>query len=429
MKINIPYSPRNWAKTLHDSEKRWNVIVAHRRSGKTTASINHLIRECFRNPEPEKRYAYIAPTYKQAKNIAWDMVKKYAKVIPKTTFNEAELRVDFPNGARITLYGAENVDALRGIGLWGVIYDEYSQQPSNIHSEVVSKCLADHKGFAIWIGTPKGKNSFYELFKTAQISPDRYLSILWTVDETFANETGKTIENIKAAVEEDKIQVKEGIMTDDEFQQEWYCSFDAALKGAYYADELSRARGEKRIGNVPHDPQVGVTTAWDLGVGDSTAIGFFQKVGQENRMIDYYENHGLGLDHYIKVLQEKPYVYDRHIAPHDIAQRELTTGISRLETAERLGIGFEVLERQSIEDGIHAVRMLFPKLWIDQNKCADFLNAISQYSKEWDEGRGEFKPTPKKSWANHGADALRYYALGNLIEEEELEFIPLNTEY
>ena len=140
--IKIPYKPRAWALELHDSKKRWSVIVAHRRSGKTTACLNHLQRDALQTPN--SRFAYISPTYKQSKNVAWDLIKHYAQNIPNTSFNEAELRVDYPNGSRITLYGADNPDSLRGVGIWGVVFDEYSQQPSNIFSEISRSALADH---------------------------------------------------------------------------------------------------------------------------------------------------------------------------------------------------------------------------------------------------------------------------------------------
>ena len=400
--IQIDYEPREWTYVLHNTTKRWNVIVAHRRSGKTTATLNHLQRDALLNKN--SRYAYISPTYKQSKNIAWDIAKYYAKDIPLVKFNEAELRIDYPNGGRITLYGADNPDSLRGLGLWGVIFDEYSQQPSNIFTEIIRPALADHKGYAIWIGTPKGKNEFWKLYELAKQDSD-WMSVHLTVDDT-------------SLISEKELADARKIMSEDEYQQEWHCSFEAAIKGAFYVDEIKKAREEKRITAVPYELGFPVDTWWDLGMADSTTIGFFQFISNQWRIVDYYENSGEGLEHYINYLQNKKYIYGAHYAPHDIEVRELGSGQSRLETAKKFGINFQIVPNLPIMDGINAVRRKFGTLWIDEQKCAYFLNALSLYRKEWDEKRGEFKPRPLHDWTSHGADMLRYWAVTNIQEKE-----------
>jgi len=353
----------------------------------------------------ESRYAYIAPTYKQAKNIAWDILKKYCRKIEGVEFNESELRADFLNGSRITLYGADNPDALRGIALWGVVFDEYSQQPSNIFTEIIRPALADHKGYGIWIGTPKGKNDFYRLYEQGK-DDKSWLSLLLKVSDT----------NL---ISQEELDDARKIMTEDEYNQEWNCSFEASIKGAYYAEQINQARKEERIKDIPYSSAIPVHTWWDLGVGDSTAIGFFQRVGQEWRMIDYYEASGEGLQHYIKVLKEKNYVYGEHYAPHDIEVREFSTGASRKTTAQGLGIHFRIAPNLSVDDGIQAVRTKFSELFIDEKKCARFIDCISQYRKEWDDKLGEFKNKPLHDWTSHAADMLRYWAVtpdfGNII--------------
>jgi hypothetical protein len=430
-RVTIKYTPREWAQKFHDSDKKLKVLVLHRRAGKTVASINHLIRECFRCPDRDQRYAYIAPTYKQAKTVAWDILKNYASQVPHTKFNEAELRCDFPNGSRITLFGADNPDSLRGIGLWGVVFDEYSQQPSNIYSEIILPSLADHDGFSIWIGTPKGKNEFYRIFQFCGYDEEKWKQLPEDERKAVENEWFK----LKLSVDDTKLISEEYLkrakmkMTDDEFNQEFYCSFEGSLKGAYYADEIARMRKEKRLTRVPYEPILGVTTAWDLGVADDTAIGFFQIVGKEVRLIDYYENSGKGLDHYRKVLSEKPYVYDRHIAPHDIAVKEYITGKTRLEAAEQMGIAFDVAEKLTVEDGIHATRMLFPKLWVDEDKCGEFIDKLSQYSRKWDDKAGKFKDKPNHDFTCHAADMLRYFAISADVQENNEEFDEFITDY
>jgi len=410
--VVIPYAPRTHFLPFHESTKRWSVIVAHRRSGKTTACINHLQRDAL--TVPNSRYAYIAPTYKQAKNIAWDIIKFYAKPVPGAEFNESELTVRYPNGSRITLYGADNPDSLRGIGLWGVVFDEYSQQPSNIFSEIIRPALADHSGYAVWIGTPKGKNDFWKLYEVARtgfnekgedVSKD-WFPLLLTVDDT------KVIPDAELAD-------ARTTMSEDEYLQEFMCSFEAAIKGAYYASQLSKARADGRISKVPYDELLPVSTWWDLGIGDSTAILFFQNYGKEWRLIDSYEQSGEGLAHYAKVLTEKGYFYKDHWGPHDIEVKELGTGRSRKEIAASLGIKFKVAPKLSIEDGINAVRMRFSTLWIDEEKNSEFLHCISLYRKEWDDKRGEFKNAPFHDFTSHYADALRYWAVTRDAQPED----------
>lgn len=402
-RITIPYLPRDYFDVLHEGGKRWNVVVAHRRSGKTTATLNHLQRDALR--VKGSRYAYISPTYKQSKNIAWDIIKEYARVVPDIEFNESELTVKYPNGSRITLYGADNPDSLRGIGLWGVVFDEYSQQPSNIFSEIIRPALADHSGYAIWIGTPKGKNEFYNLYELARKEED-WLALFLTADDT-------------KVLSQDELIDAGKVMTEDEYQQEFFCSFEAAIKGAYYATQLHKARKEGRITNVPYDEMLPVHTWWDLGIGDATSILFFQNYGKEWRLIDYYEASGEGLLHYAKYLKLKEYHYGTHFAPHDIAVKELGTGKSRLEIAESLGIPFEIAPKLSPEDGINATRMRFNELWIDEKKCDRFIHCISLYHKEWDDVRGEFKNKPYHDFTSHAADALRYWAVTKDVEREE----------
>ena len=405
-KIKIPYKPRPWAKDFHESTCRFAVLVMHRRAGKTVAAVNHLIREALRNPNT--KYAYIAPTYKQAKNIAWDAIKYYSRAVPHTKFNEAEMRVDFPNGSRVTLYGADNPDSLRGITLWGVVFDEYSQQPSNIWSEIISPTLSSTKGWAVWIGTPKGKNAFYKLYEEHLDDP------LWYTKLLKASESG--------ILDDEELAIQRANMSEDEYDQEYECSWQASIRGAYYAREMQQARNDGRIKHVPYDETLPVYTWWDLGVGDKTTIVFVQLVGNEVRFIDYYEATGEGFRHYAKVLKEKPYIYAKHYAPHDINVRMMGENAqTRLEIAANLGIHFETtssgnkivsaVPHISIDDGINAVRMRFSSFWIDEMKCQQLIDALTHYRKEWDDSAGMFKERPYHDWSSHAADAVRYFAV------------------
>lgn len=407
--IVIEYTPRNWAKKLHLSAKRWFILVLHRRAGKTTAVLNHLQRDCLKINKSQ--FAYIGPTYKQSKRIAWDIVKDIARPIPGVNFNESELTVKYPNGSKLILVGSDNPDSLRGMALWGVGFDEYPQQPSNIFSEIISKCLADHLGYAIFFGTPKGKGEFYRIYQNA-IDNKEWEVIFRTIDDSLAEEEGETIDNLRKALEDDRKLVEQNLMTQDEFNQEWYCSFEASVKGAYYADEIARARSEGRIKLVPYDKAIPVHTVFDLGVGPQLAIGFYQKSMGETRMIDFWEGTNKdGIPEAIKMMKEKPYVYGKHFAPHDINTTDIGTGKTRKETAKELGIEFEDIPKLSVDDGINAGKLSFSHLWISEITCAVWLDYISQYRQEWDESKGMFLPKPRHDFTSHAGDVHRYMSI------------------
>lgn len=202
-------------------------------------------------------------------------------------------------------------------------------------------------------------------------------------------------------------------MKDEDLRKAWREGSWAGIhvEGAYYREQMNKAREEKRVCSVPYIQGMPVNTYWDLGIGDSTAILFFQNIGQERHWIDTYEQEGEGLPHYARILQEKGYVYGTHYAPHDIEVRELGSGRSRLEVAQSLGINFQIVPRLSIEDGIDAVRNRFNTLWIDEEKNKEAIRAISNYHKEFDDKRGTFKNQPYHDWSSHIADALRYWAV------------------
>jgi phage terminase large subunit len=398
MLVEIPYSPRPLQREIHASldKHRFSVAVCHRRFGKTVLAINHLLKEAIRCSRERPRYAYVGPTYRQAKAVAWDYLKHYAGVIPGVKFNEQELRCDIGE-RRIQIFGADNPDALRGMYFDGAVLDEYALMQGRVFTEVIRPALSDREGWALFIGTPNGKNSFKDIRDTAAEGNGWYLAT-YKASET----------NI---IPEKELEAARKLMSEPEFKQEFECSFEASIRGAIYGNELDKAKEENRITNVPHVNDVKVYTFWDLGIGDSTAIWFLQAVNQELRFIDYYENSGEGLSHYIKKLSEKPYVYADHYAPHDIEVRELGTGKSRIEVARSLGINFKVSPKLELEDGINAARAVFNRCWFDQGKCKSGIEALQNYRRDYDSRLDEFKAVPVHDWASHGADAFRYFAV------------------
>lgn len=377
--------------------RRFGVLICHRRFGKTVLAISRLVRNaCMGNST--YRGAYIAPTYRQAKDVSWDYLKKLAKAA-EAKINESELRVDFPHGARIKLYGAENPDSLRGLDICDVVFDEVAQMPLSTWSEIVQPMILAKKGTALFMGTPKGKNALWQIWDEAKVDDKNWVTQMYKASET----------GILTA--EDLALARQG-MSESQYEQEFECSFSAAVQGAYYAKQLEELEQLGRITGVPYDPAVPVMTAWDLGFSDSTAIWFAQQVGREIHIIDYYEAAGEGLAHYVKVLKDKPYLYSDHLLPHDVAASELGTGTTRLETLRKLGLKGHVLPQVRLDDGINGARMLLPRCWFDVIKCQKGLDCLRWYQREWDEKSQDFRSRPLHDWSSHGADAFRYLAMG-----------------
>lgn len=318
--------------------------------------------------------------------------------------NETELRVDYHNGGQVRLYGADNPDALRGTYLDGVVLDEYADMDPRVYPEIIRPQLADRGGWAVFIGTPKGRNSFFERWKNAQTDPDWFALMLK------ASETGLISEGELVSARRD--------MTPEQYEQEFECSFEAAIIGSYYGKLMSQAEKDKRITGVPYDPAAMVWTSWDLGIRDATAIWFCQVIGREVRLIDYYEASGADLGHYVRELVGRPYVYAGHVVPHDAQAKELGTGKSRLEVLESLGLkNITVAAMHRVEDGINACRMLIPRCWFDVSKCARGVDALKLYRSQIDEklhdpqGRPMLKPQPLHDWTSHAADSFRYLSM------------------
>ena len=403
--IEIDYTPRLQAREFHDRTERFAVLVAHRRFGKTVAAVNDLIRDALTIDLPNVRVAYIAPYLSQSKAVAWDYALEYTRDIPQIKVNHSELRIDFPNGARFRLFGADNYNAMRGLYFDAVVLDEMADFPASAWPTVIRPAIVDRKGRATIIGTPKGKNEFWEMYDYAKSHPE------WWCRMFKASETD--------ILDADELEEAKRTMGEDRYEQEFECSFEAAIQGAYYAQEMKTATTTGRVTNVPYDPAVGVTTAWDLGIGDSTAIFFAQYVGQEIRIIDYYESSGVGLDHYAKVLSGKGYHYVEHILPHDVQVKELGTGKSRIETLDALGISdITIAPKLAVDDGIQAARSMIARCWFDEEDCARGIEALRQYRREFDERLKTWRGRPLHDWTSHGADAFRYLAVGKQTRQD-----------
>lgn len=410
--VETGYNPRPLQAKIHNELKRFNVLVCHRRFGKTVLVINEMIDKGLRNELRNPRYAYIAPTYGAAKRIAWDYVKDFTRHIPNVKVNEAELRVDIPRPPpyddviRFTLLGAENPASLRGIYLDGAILDEFAECAPEIWGKVIRPTLSDRKGWAIFIGTPKGQNHFYDIYHRTMGLNGWYQKIYR------ASETG--------VIDAEELMDAKATMNDDEYEQEYECSFTAAMMGAYYSKQLKEIKAKGWLDNrVPYDPAIITHTAWDLGIGDSTAIWFYQQYGSEIRIIDHYEATGEDIPEFVKVIKSKPYVYGRHILPHDAAARSLETGRTRQQAFEKYGIRCEIQKRQTIDDGISAVRLLLPRCRFDSILTKQGVECLWNYQKKYDTINKVYQDKPKHDWTSHSADAFRVLALAVREPEDD----------
>jgi hypothetical protein len=394
--IEIAYKPRKEQLLIHEAidSTRFTVVVAHRRMGKTVSAINHLIKAAIECNKPNPRFAYIAPTYAQSKRVAWDYLLEFTRPLGAVA-NISELRVDFW-GRRISLYGSDNADSLRGQYFDGVVLDEIGDQNPKIWNEILRPALADREGWCLFIGTPKGRNHFADLRDRAQITEG------WQLLEFKASQTG--------VLNDKELWAARQEMGEDKYQQEFECSFNAAIEGSYYGQIINDLEAKNRITTIDRDDLCKSFVAWDLGMGDSTCLWVAQLAGKEIRIIDCMENHGVGLDYYVSWLRENNYEGFTQYLPHDVEVRELGTGRSRKEVLEEAGLSITVAPRLSIADGIQAVRRMLPRCWFDHKTKAG-LDALRNYRREYNEKQQVFYDKPLHNWASHYSDAFRYLAI------------------
>lgn len=408
----IEYEPRSQFYPLHVRSNRWAVIVAHRRAGKTVACIMELITRALATSKQNARYAYIAPYYSQAKQVAWDYLKRYSAQVA-TKLSESELAVDLANGSRIRLYGADNPDALRGIYLDGVVLDEYADMRSSVWGEIIRPLLADRQGWAVFIGTPKGRNAFCEIYEKAQASDE------WLCLTLKASQTG--------LLPQKELDDARKTMTEAQYEQEFECSFEAAIHGAIYAKELRRCRDSGRVRKVPYEPTKLVQTYWDLGRGDPTAIWFFQNVGGEKRFIDYFEDSGESIMYYLSQLKAKGYQYDTLWLPHDAEHKHMETDKSVADICRSNGFKVRITPNLPLVEGINAARLMLSSCVFDEERCAPGLEGLANYRWDFNERLEELKDKPLHNWASHPSDAFRYAAVAERVDKPRTQTLKYDT--
>ena len=407
-RYEYPYKARDAFLDFHYRKERWAVLTCHRRAGKTVATICDTIRRAIMENKPDSRYAYIAPYYAQAKNIAWDYLLKYAEpAIVKA--NQSELWVELVNGAKIRLFGADNPDALRGLYLDGVVLDEYADMKPRLWGEIVRPLLTDRNGlngyqtWATFIGTPKGHNAFYDIYNEAQKNPN------WYVKTLRADRSG--------LIPEAELLDAQASMSSNQYEQEFLCSFEAAILGAYYGQEMRRLTDLDRITTVDYDPMFPCHTAWDLGFNDSTSIWWFQVVYGEIRVLDHHSSNGQAVPFYTMLIQQKEeefgYKYGYHYLPHDARAKTMASGGKSIieQFATKIDIKhLKIVPNLSIQDGIQATRLALTRAWFD-NKCEEGIECLRQYQREWNDDKKCFNDRPKHDFTSHSADAFRYLSI------------------
>ena len=397
-RVLLPYTPRKAFLPFHERTKRWGCLVAHRRAGKTVAAVNDLIRAAFMYQGLNGLFGYVAPFQNQARRIAWDYFKFFAEPLIRDA-NEAQMTLTLVNGAKISLFGADNADAMRGLGFSGVYMDEYGDFKPSVFGNVIRPALSDKQGWAVFAGTPKGKNQFWDIYETARRIPDE-----WFVLRLPASESG--------LLPQGELNAAKAQLSEDQYLQEFECSFEAAIIGAFFGTEMRLA--EPRINErVVFTEGYPVHSAWDLGYRDDTAIWWYQVVGGEVRVIDFFAVSGADIRTIAEVVVNKGYNYGKHYLPHDARAKSLQTGRSIVEQlADHLGIAnLSVVPNIGVQDGIQAIRQMLPRTWFNSVKCGDGIEALRQYQREYDEDKKAFRASPRHDWTSHPADAFRMLAV------------------
>ena len=396
----MDYQPRLAFMPFHNRTQRWACLVAHRRAGKTVAAANDLIRAAAECQSPWPHFAYVTPYRSQGKSVAWQYLKHYARPIMRSA-NEAELFITLLNGAKISIFGADNADAMRGLGFDGIFLDEYGDFRPSVWGSVIRPALSDRQGWCVFAGTPKGKNQFWDIYSAAQRIPDE-----WFCMELKASDS--------KLLPEGELNAAKAQLSEDQYLQEMECSFEASILGAYYGTEMREATEQGRVTRVAYDNNVPVHTAFDLGYRDDTAVWFYQVIRDEVHIIDYYAVSGANIDEIAANILARPYNFGKHHLPHDA--RAKTLAAAGKSVIEQLAVHFginslAIVPDLSVQDGIQAVRKVLPQCWFDTERCNEGIEALRQYQREYDEDKKAFRQTPRHDWCSHPADAFRMLAI------------------
>lgn len=401
MDIN-DYIPRKVFLPLHTRKKRWAVVIAHRRAGKTVAMCADLVIGAMESSLPKPQFAYLAPFREQAKKVAWNYLKELTKPLQAKPPNESELKITIKNGfnneSTIYVGGADLPDNYRGMYFDGVVLDEVGHIRPSAWYSVLRPALSDRRGWAIFAGTPSGKNFFWQMREEARLNPDTHMMM-----ELPASKTD--------ILHPDELRDARAQMTEETYLTEYEISFDAAIPGAYYAKQIGQAYEDKRVGSFPTDQEFTTDLVADLGFTDSCSWWGWQTTPDGYRITDFYENDNQPIQHYIDWVKSRPYKVGTVWLPHDARAKSLQTGKSIIEQFLKAGITPRIVTELSLQDGIESARLILPKCYFDETPTYDGVEHLRAYMREWDERTQTYRSRPKHDQHSHASDAFRYLAI------------------
>lgn len=402
--ISTGYTPRPGQAVLHRKLKRFNVLMLHRRFGKSVFAINEMIDQALRNNKKYPVYGYFAPTFNLVEEIAWGYFQQFLKEVPGVEFNQQKLRIKIHRqqlGDHITIQLKSTDQLTAAIGKYydGVVLDEF-QDTNPIFFNKLMPTTSDRQGWMIILGTPRGDDDLTRKLNMFKDNPQ------WFTCKVRASESG--------VIPPEELEIQRLSMLPEQYELEFECNETAALTGSYYGTIIEQLHNDKRIGIYPHDPNFEVDTGWDLGMNDLNTIWFVQQIRGEVRIIDYITDSSKGLGHYVSELYKKPYVYRYHYLPHDVKVRELGSGLTREETLYNLGLkrgSIVIADKLGVLDGINAVRQLLPTCTFNEVTTELGLKCLRNYQRKYDDKKQTFLKEPLHNWASHGADGFRTLAV------------------
>jgi len=394
-------------------ERKRAAVVWHRRCGKDSCCLQ---LSAVASQMRIGTIWHMLPTLKQGRRVIWDGIDREGRRMIDQAFpremrqvenpiNNSDMQIRFRNGSIYQVVGSDNYDSLVGTNPVGVIFSEFAVADPKAW-DYIRPILAENGGWALFIYTPRGKNHGKKLFDMAQGNP-RWFDSMLTVDDTFRPDGTHVIGPDIIAEER-----AEG-MSEEKILQEYFCSFEAGMEGAFYTLELNLAEEEGRIGDYPHDPTKRVQTYWDIGFRDATSIIFTQR-GDDGKpiIIDYLEGRNKALDAWIRDVRSLPYDYDEHWGPHDLENTDFTTGKTRREFASSLDFAFDIVPKIPVQDGIDAARAIIRVARFNESKVGRLIDGLYSYRREYDDRLQMFRDKPLHDWASHPADAMRYLSVG-----------------
>ena len=407
-RIVIPYKRREAFKPFHASGKRWGCLVAHRRAGKTVAVVNRLIKNTLKVTRqfPPPQTAYVGPFLNQSKRVAWEYLKHFSAPVT-IGINVQDHTIELINGGKVMLLGSDNLQALRGAYFDDLAIDETGDHRPSAWTSILRPTLSDYNGSALFCGTPRGLNHFWEIYRRAQEDPE------WDCWTLRASQTG--------ILPDSELQQAKSDMSEDEYQREYECSFEASHAGAFYSRELREAREQGRIGEFPIDPSRPLNFVADLGYTDACSWWVWQEMPDHIRIVHYYETNGRSIQHYIEWLhgwRSRGFQMGEVYLPHDARAKSLQTGRSIVEQVLQAGITPRIVTNMDIMDGIEAARVMFKHFRFNQSETGDGVACLLAYQRDYDEDRKVYSNRPRHDWSSHGADSLRYLSLVAKLEPQ-----------